>query len=317
MIRRADQDALQEAAALLRQGRLVAFPTETVYGLGARADDDAAVRAIYEAKGRPANNPTIAHVADAEAAFALGAQVGEAARRLASRFWPGPLTLVLRANEGLTSALARAGGDTIAVRVPRHPVARALLQVVALPIAAPSANRSNAISPTTAAHVEKSLGTQLFILDGGATEEGLESTIVDVTGSDAVLLRRGTITLAQLREVVPIADAGGRVVADGEIARAPGGLARHYAPRVPLRCFDAPAAIEPDAGALLFEDSALVSAGEVRRLPRDPAGYAAGLYAALHALEDTPGVERILVEAPPREAAWAAVWDRLERAAKA
>lgn len=314
MIRRADPAAIELAAKILREGGLVAFPTETVYGLGARADQDAAVIGIYEAKGRPANNPTIAHVADADAAFALAVEVSAQARRFAERFWPGPLTLVFRAREDATSRVARAGGDTIAVRVPRHPVARDLLRAVALPIAAPSANRSTAISPTTAEHVEKSLGSAVFVLDGGPTGVGIESTIVDLTGRDAVLLRRGSISLEALAELGRIEDVGQRIVGEGEIARAPGALARHYAPRVSLGWFDGQA--DADAGLLLFEETPALD-GTILRLPRDPERYAAGLYAALHALEDTPGVHRILVERPPSTAAWAAVWDRLERASRA
>lgn len=313
MIRRADPAAIELAAQMLRDGRLVAFPTETVYGLGARADDDAAVGAIYEAKGRPANNPTIAHVADADAAFALAVDVSPVALRLAARFWPGPLTLVLRAREAATSRVARAGGDTIAVRVPRHPIAQALLRAVALPIAAPSANRSTAISPTNAKHVEKSLGLGVFVLDGGPTEVGIESTIVDATETDALVLRRGSISFASLAELGRVEDVGARIVKRDELARAPGGLARHYAPRVPLRWFEGHGAA--NAGLLLFEDTPAPE-GVVRRLPRDPARYAAALYATLHELEDAPGVATILVEPPPSDAAWAAVWDRLERAAR-
>jgi len=281
----ADSQGIERAAQLLRAGQLVAFPTETVYGLGARADDDAAVSRIYAAKGRPADNPTIVHVASAEAAFSLVDAPSETARALAAAFWPGPLTLVLGAREGATSAVARAGGATLALRVPAHAVAQALLRRVALPIAAPSANRSTAISPTTAAHVEKSLGRGVVVLDGGATGFGIESTIVDATHAGAPM-------------------------------RAPGAMARHYAPRVPLALVAdlGDASLHPGTGYLLLgAEAPPPGGGPIERLPADPAAYAAGLYAALHRLEDS-GAQRIVVLRPPETPPWAAVNDRLRRA---
>ncbi len=317
MIRRFDDRTLCEAIARLRSGALVAFPTETVYGLGARADDEAAVAAIYEAKGRPAENPSIVHVASADAAFALAAEVPAVARALAARFWPGPLTLVLRALPNAVVPSTLAGGETIALRVPAHPVARAILEGLALPVAAPSANRSTGISPTAAAHVEASLGAGIFIVDGGSTGFGIESTIVDAT-RELSILRRGSISLADISEVAAATDRGARVEAAGQAMRAPGALARHYAPR-------APASLRPReslfsgrnverTGFLLLGDTpGRDDAAMIERLPDDPVGYAQGLYASLHRLDDA-ALDAIVIERVPDDAAWAAIRDRLTRA---
>ncbi|NUP06355.1 MAG: threonylcarbamoyl-AMP synthase [Polyangiaceae bacterium] len=313
-----DDLAIDRAAEILRRGGLVAFPTETVYGLGARADRDDAVTKIYEAKGRPAENPTIVHVASSDAAFELAHHASDEARALAKSFWPGPLTLVVRARPGAVSAIATAGGDTVALRVPTHPVARALLERANLPIAAPSANRSTAISPTTAEHVEKSLGSDVFVLDAGPTGFGIESTIVDVSSSPPVVLRKGSITLAELRSVVPsIEDRSARAALEGVRMQAPGMMAKHYAPKVPLSLETSSHiadAIGSRTGFLLFEGTvAPADAAHVERLPVEPKGYASGLYACLHRLEDAD-VDAIIVERPPSEPAWAAVLDRLGRA---
>jgi L-threonylcarbamoyladenylate synthase len=316
--------ALDRAAALIREGRLVAFPTETVYGLGARADDSAAVRAIFAAKGRPPGNPLIVHVADAGAARGLAASWPDAAERLAAAFWPGPLTLVVARREGAGGVVAEAaaGGPTVALRVPAHPVALALLRAAALPIAAPSANRSTGISPTTAEHVLKSLGERVdLVLDGGPTGYGIESAIVDVSREPAVLLRHGAIPLAALAERAAIIDGAGAVVAEGARAAAPGSHARHYAPRARVRLVPGDAvrgevlahrARGERTGAL--ERAPGTVGGELAEvLPDEPAGFAAGLYAALHRLEDA-GCEAIVIAAAPSGAAWAAVRDRLWRA---
>lgn len=317
-----DDAAIARASALLASGRLVAFPTETVYGLGARADDASAVRRIYEAKGRPAENPSIVHAADAESAFALALDVPPLARALAARFWPGPLTLVLAVRPGAVANEVTAGGPTIALRVPAHPVALALLGHVKLPVAAPSANRSTSISPTTAEHVHKSLGDRVdLVVDGGATGFGIESTIVDVTTSPARVLRRGSVTLEDLRAIdETIVDTGGSVVGHGEVARAPGTQARHYAPTTPLE-LRSRADIERALGeattrtGLLSRSFDDVRAEKAIRLPDDPARYATGLYAALHALDEA-GLDRLLVETVPESAAWDAVRDRLTRASR-
>jgi L-threonylcarbamoyladenylate synthase len=308
MIRPFDDRTLSEAIDRLRSGALVAFPTETVYGLGARADDSAAVAAIYAAKGRPAENPSIVHVASAAAAFALAADVPAVAVALAARFWPGPLTLVLRARAGCVARETLAGGDTIALRVPAHPVAQAILAGVALPIAAPSANRSTSISPTTAAHVEASLGVDTFIVDGGATGFGIESTIVDVTG-ELTVLRRGSISLA---------DRGSRVEPEGQGMRAPGGMARHYAPRAPAslrarECLFAGTNLGRTGFLLLADTPGGEGAASIERLPNEPVAYARGLYAALHRL-DAAALSAIVIEEVPEDASWAAIRDRLTRA---
>ncbi len=223
--------AIERAAALLRAGRLVAFPTETVYGLGADATSERAVAAIFEAKGRPRFNPLIAHVpgvAEAEAIAVFDAR----ARDIAAHFWPGPLTLVLRRRGGTgLSLLASAGLDTVAIRAPAHPVAQALLRASGRPIAAPSANRSGRISPTEAAHVAAELGHHVaLILDAGRTPVGLESTVLDLSGEAPALLRPGGVTLEQLTEVLgPIATPAAGLL------RSPGMLASHYAPSLPVK----------------------------------------------------------------------------------
>lgn len=319
MIRLFDERTLHEAVDRLRAGELVAFPTETVYGLGARADQPAAVARIYTAKGRPAENPSIVHVASATEAFSLAAEVPDVARSLAERFWPGPLTLVLRARPGVVAPATLAGGDTIAVRVPAHPAARRILEGVALPIAAPSANRSTRISPTTAAHVEQSLGPDIFVVDGGPTGFGIESTIIDLTGTPSVL-RRGSISLADLGPLLAATDEGARIEPPRETMRAPGGMARHYAPRTPatLRAREALFA-ETNLGRsgflLLVDTPAPTQARSIERLPPEPAGYARGLYAALHRL-DAAGLEAIVIESVPDGPEWAAIRDRLARATR-
>src|SRR5262245_33842759 len=222
----ATEQAIERAAVALRGGALVAFPTETVYGLGADATNERAVAAIFEAKGRPRFNPLIVHVATAEAAAVLG-HLADAGRRLADAFWPGPLTLVLAKRPGCQVAeLATAGLDTVAMRVPAHPVAQALLRAADLPIAAPSANRSGHVSPTMAAHVEADLGERVaIILDGGPTPVGLESTVVDATGEVPTVLRLGGVTRAAIARVLgrPVEVAGGAAATPAS----PGMLARH------------------------------------------------------------------------------------------
>jgi L-threonylcarbamoyladenylate synthase len=314
--------AIARAAEILRAGGLVAFPTETVYGLGARADDPRAVRRIFEAKGRPAGNPLIVHVADIAVARQLAAAWPDEAERLARAFWPGPLTLVVARRRDRTTDEVAAGGPTVAIRVPAHPVARALLAATALPIAAPSANRSTEISPTTADHVEKGLAGRIeAILDGGPTDRGIESTIVDVTRSPAELLRPGSIPVEALAALVPLRVRAGLVVAPGDRARAPGAHARHYAPRARVVLVP-PAAVREEvaraaqtgavAGALEY-GIATVAGPRAELLPDDPAGYAAGLYAALHRLEDAE-CEVIVIADVPVGAGWDAARDRLKRA---
>lgn len=326
----ADAAGIARAAALLRAGATVAFPTETVYGLGARADDDAAVNRIYEAKGRPAQNPLIVHVLDALAGVALAASWPEPAARLALAFWPGPLTLVVPRREGALADAVTAGGDTVALRAPAHPVARELLRVVKLPIAAPSANRSTAVSPTTAAHVFKTLSGRIAaVVDGGSTAHGIESTIVAIGPTQARVLRLGSIPLAELRAVTDVDDPGPLVTAPGEVAPAPGTAAKHYAPRaalhlVPQGEVEARAHELRQGGgkvgvlarATLTESPfSRVDGAEPRAVLADePASFASSLYAALHWLDDR-GCAAIVAEAIPDDPAWAAVADRLRRAA--
>jgi L-threonylcarbamoyladenylate synthase len=301
------------AVELLRGGEIVAFPTETVYGLGANALDERAVARIFLAKGRPSHNPLIVHVPDAVAARRLVRDWPAAAEQLSARFWPGPLTLVLPKQPEIPD-LVTAGLPTVAVRVPRHPVALALLRATGLPLAAPSANRSEAVSPTTAEHVRSGLGDRVpLVLDGGATEVGIESTVVDLSGVEPRLLRPGMVTVPEIEAVLGQPLATAEAVA-GEVARSsPGQLDRHYAPRALVTLFDRDAPPAPrDAGAIVFTPGRSGVRQEIR-LPAEPAGYARGLYAALHTL-DAAGVSQILIEAPPADAAWDAIRDRLRRA---
>jgi len=302
--------AIAEAAALLRAGGLVAFPTETVYGLGADAADDRAVAAIYAAKGRPSFNPLIVHVAEAGQ---LDEEVvwNPAARRLARRFWPGPLTLVLpRRPESRLSLLCSAGLDSLAVRMPAHPLARALLQAAGRPLAAPSANRSGRVSPTTAAHVRRELGGRAaMILDGGPCAIGLESSVLDLSGAQPRLLRAGGLPRQALeRELGPLAS---RI--DNGQPLSPGQLPSHYAPSLPLRLNAR--TVSPDEALLAF-GTALSGAADSENL--SPGGdlteAAARLFAALHRL-DRPGFAAIAVMPIPMEGLGEAINDRLIRAA--
>lgn len=319
-----DPAPLNRAAEIIRRGGLVAFPTETVYGLGANALDSEAVKRIYLAKGRPSNNPLIVHVASPEEALMVASEWPERAARLAERFWPGPLTLVLPRRSEIPDAVT-GGGVTVAVRLPAHPVARALISAAGVPLAAPSANRSQRISPTTADHVRCSLGGRIeMILDGGSTQVGVESTVLDLVSEPPRLLRPGHITPAMIEEVIgPIEvlqfQAGKK---DGPLL-SPGMLTRHYAPHAPLE-------LHPDSGAERV-DELLRAGGRVGWLPLGhhkytenenlvvypmpvrPASYAAKLYAALYRMDEA-GVERIVAQTPPDGEAWMASLDRLRRA---
>lgn len=318
-------EVMARAADILRSGGLVAFPTETVYGLGAKALDAAAVANIFAAKGRPASNPLIVHVPDAKAAREVVAAWPEAAARLAARFWPGPLTLVLP-RRAIVPDSVTAGGPTVAVRVPAHPVALALLRAAAVPIAAPSANRSTQVSPTRAEHVARGLQGRIpLILDGGPATGGLESTVLDLSTLPPRLLRPGLIAPSEIEAVIGPIDRQTPEAPSDRPLPSPGLMMRHYAPRAPLEL----AQTEDEAatwvwslqqqgepvGWLTFaqtpEMPSLVTA---MRMPREPAAYAAQLYAALHAL-DAAGVTHIVVTMPPDEEGWLAVRDRLRRAA--
>lgn len=302
-------DHIHHAAALLRAGRLVAFPTETVYGLGGAATNDTAVARIFEAKGRPSFNPLIVHLPDRDSAERI-AVFDARARRLAEAFWPGPLTLVLprREDAGL-SRLVSAGLPSVAIRVPAHPLAQALLRAAGVPVAAPSANRSGGISPTRADHVAASLGDRVdMIVDGGPCAVGLESTVVDLTGPRAVLLRPGGVTPDQLAEVL-----GEPVVVgtdDPAAPKSPGQLLSHYAPDRPVRLNAAGA--EPGEALLGFGPAP----GATLNLSDggDLVEAAANLFAFLHALDRAP-FTGIAVMPIPEEGLGLAINDRLRRAA--
>jgi L-threonylcarbamoyladenylate synthase len=317
-----EAEVIARAAAVLRGGGLVAFPTETVYGLGANALDPEAVGRIFTAKGRPATNPLIVHVAGADEAGRVAATWPEAAARLAERFWPGPLTLVLPRRDGVPDAVT-AGGPTVAVRVPAHPVAQALLRAAGVPVAAPSANRSTRLSPTRAEHVLAGLDGRIdLLLDGGPTAGGLESTVLDVTVRPPRLLRPGLVAPDALAEVLGEAPRRAEAVAESGPLRSPGMLARHYAPRTPLECVAGDGRERVEAlrrqglrvGWLAPEGAAPAEGPGVRVvMPGEPAAYAARLYAVLHAL-DAAGLDRIVAALPPDTDAWLAVRDRLRRA---
>jgi L-threonylcarbamoyladenylate synthase len=311
------------AAEHLREGGLVAFPTETVYGLGANALDVMAVRRIYAAKGRPSFNPLIVHLSDARQAQSVVAAWPAAAEELAEAFWPGPLTLVLP-KRSIVPDDVTAGLPSVAIRVPAHPLALELLRAVALPVAAPSANRYTEVSPTTAAHVARSLGPDAaLILDGGPTEVGIESTVVDLTGAHPVVLRPGMISLPQIADVVGTVDRMGTVLL-GDLPRpAPGMVERHYAPRARLIIARDPdsargaAVAELEEGgrpALVSHSHAVMEGVTVEALPADAGSYAARLYGTLHALDES-GHTLIIVEEVPDDPAWEGVRDRIARAA--
>jgi len=302
--------AIARAAALLRAGRLVAFPTETVYGLGGDATNDHAVAAIFAAKARPRFNPLIVHVRDLAGAERL-AVFNSPARRAAARFWPGPLTLVLpRQADGGLSLLASAGLDTVAIRVPDHPVAQALLREADRPIAAPSANRSGRVSPTQGAHVAEDLGDDVeLILDDGPTPVGLESTVLDVSGEVPALLRPGPVTFEALTDLL-----GAIALPGSGLPRSPGMLPSHYAPRLPVRV--AATEASPGEALLAFGPDAPSGFAEVLWLSRsgDLAEAAANLFAMLRRL-DRPSFTGIAVMPIPEHSLGRAINDRLRRAA--
>jgi len=311
----ATSETIDAAAKTLRAGGLVAFPTETVYGLGADATNVRAVAAIFEAKGRPRFNPLIVHVPSLDAVNSVGT-LTDAGAKLAAAFWPGPLTLVLaKAPDCPIADLATSGLDTIAVRVPAHPLAQALLRAADIPIAAPSANRSGHVSSTTAAHVEADLGDRVqMILDGGATPVGLESTVVDVTGMAPVILRLGGITREDIERMLgrPVAVAGEENITPSS----PGMLARHYAPATRLR-LDARNVRDGEA-LLAFGDQVPTHSGPIINLSRSGnlAEAAANLFAALRTL-DAAGAAAIAVMPIPAYGLGEAINDRLQRAARA
>jgi L-threonylcarbamoyladenylate synthase len=320
-IERPTPASIERAADLLRAGELVAFPTETVYGLGADAARPDAVRRIFAAKGRPADHPVIVHLYDTAQMSDWARDVPDEARRLAAEFWPGPLTLIVpRASQ--VSDLVTGGQDSVGLRVPSHPVARLLLEAFGSGIAAPSANRFGRISPTTAQHVDDDLGAAVsMILDGGACEVGIESTIVGFAGGLPVLLRPGAIGTAELVRVLGRAPRA----PDAAAPRASGTLPSHYAPKTPATLV-APGMLHAEIGQLADRDEAIaVLARTVPRpddfgdpwidAPIDASAYAHDLYANLRTL-DNANADAILIEAVPTGDAWAAVRDRLTRATR-
>jgi L-threonylcarbamoyladenylate synthase len=305
---------ISQAVKLLKDGRLVAFPTETVYGLGADASNAQAVARLYAAKRRPADHPVIVHFDSAERAFTWARDVPESARALAKRFWPGPLTLILK-RAALAKDFITGGQDNVGVRVPAHPVAHELLAAFGGGIAAPSANRFGHVSPTSAAHVREDLGADVdLVLEGGPSEVGIESTIVDLSRGEPALLRPGRVSRAELEAVLgtPVAQSA------ADAPRHSGGLERHYAPQTPARLVP-PHELDRQINKLKECVAVLAfSRPDERvdywlRMPRDAQAYAHKLYAALREL-DSAGCEAILIEAPPDTPEWAAVHDRLRRA---
>jgi L-threonylcarbamoyladenylate synthase len=309
------QVSIADAARLIREGELVAFPTETVYGLGGDATNERAVAKIFEAKGRPHFNPLISHVVDADEARRL-VRWNETADKLAARFWPGPLTLVLPRAEGSPIALlATAGLDTVAIRAPAHPMAQALIRAAGRPIAGPSANRSGSVSPTRAEHVAESLGDRVkLILDGGPCEVGLESTVLDLSTARPTLLRPGGATREAIEAVIgPIALS--HAIPSGDAAhKSPGQLASHYAPARPVRLNAA--SVATDEALLAFGPQPLAGARQTLNLSPDGdlTEAAANLFAYLRAL-DQPDNTCIAVMPIPQTGLGLAINDRLRRAA--
>jgi L-threonylcarbamoyladenylate synthase len=285
---------IERAAELLRAGRLVAFPTETVYGLGANALDPHAVQRIFDAKGRPLSSPLIVHVDSIGMARELVLQWPDAAEKLARRFWPGPLTIVVP-KQPTVPDIVTAGLPSVGLRIPAHPVAIALLQAAKIPLAAPSANRFMQLSPTTAEHVRSGLGHAVdMILDGGPCSIGIESTVISFAGPVPKILRPGMISRPDIEAVIGPVDIG-----DG--AESPGQHPRHYSPRTPVVLGDSP---QQGRGVRL----------DFTNMPSTPGAYAESLYSLLHDL-DRQGLDWIAIEMPPDTPDWAGVRDRLNRAA--
>jgi L-threonylcarbamoyladenylate synthase len=327
--------ALDRAATLIRSGGLVAIPTETVYGLATDALDSESVDRIFQAKGRPATNPLIVHVADQVMARSLASAWPAAAEAITSHFWPGPVTVIVPKHRDVPE-IVTAGGPTVALRCPAHRLTRRLIERSGYPLAAPSANRSEALSPTRATHVLESLGDRVdLILDGGPCAHGIESTVVDCTTSPPRILRPGPIGRAALEAVIggpveigPTTSAQTTAESTSEPARTPGSHARHYAPKTPLELpADAPARVasllragqrigwltlrptDPSVRSLAASHDLVVVP-----MPDDPVAFAAAVYATLHAL-DQRDLDRIICDPLPQTEAWHALLDRLLRAA--
>lgn len=304
---------LSEAIAKLQQGELVAIPTETVYGLAGDARNDEALRQIYATKQRPANNPLIVHIASKAQVADWAAVFTPLAQKLADTFWPGPLTLVLSAKPEVSN-IVRAGEPTVALRVPAHPLTLQLLQQSGLSLAAPSANKYTQISPTTPDHVEQGLGQDIAVLDGGACQVGIESTIVSVNGEDWQLLRHGMISAAEIEKIAlkPALSLAKKT------PKAPGQHLLHYSPQTPTQLFTQRRALidyayqHANCAALLFGQGDAPNCASIS-LPDTPPLAAEGLYDAMHRL-DAMGATQLLIELPPATPEWAAILDRLTRA---
>ena len=303
-------ELLAQAGEIIRNGGLVAFPTETVYGLGANALDARAVERIFLSKGRPASSPLIVHVNSVEKARSLAAEWPRMADELALAFWPGPLTLVLPKRAAIPDSVT-AGLPTVGLRQPDHPVAAALIREAGVPIAAPSANRFTCLSPTTADHVLKSLGSAVdMILDGGPTRIGIESVVLSLTGQRPRLLRPGAISREEIEAIVGEIDIGPLRIEGGHPS--PGLHEKHYSPTTPLFLVEGDRLPGWGRGAYLWLAQPLI-ADHCEQMPAGAAGYAAALYEILHRLDDR-GFDWIAVEAPPAWPEWAGVLDRLQRA---
>ena len=287
------------AAAILRSGGLVAFPTETVYGLGADATNADAVRKVFAVKGRPSTNPLICHVPDADVAQRYAREWPPGAAQLAAAFWPGPLTLVLSKTDDIPHDVT-AGRDTVALRAPNHALTLMLLRILDRPLAGPSANESSHVSPTTAQHVRDELGDKVdMILDGGPCDVGIESTVLDLTGSHPTVLRPGGVRREQIEALIGPVDVFAGAVAPAVAAASPGQHEKHYAPRTPAYRFES-------------ADRARVN-GAILELSDDAAVYARRFYARLRELDES-GVSAIYIEMPPDAPEWTAVRDRILRA---
>jgi L-threonylcarbamoyladenylate synthase len=300
----ATQNDIEQAARILREGGLVVFPTETVYGLGANALDASAVRKIYALKGRPATSPLIVHVASIEQAKELAAEWLPEADRLARQHWPGPLTIVVP-KKGTIPDEVTAGLPTVGLRMPQHPVALDLLRAADVPIAAPSANRFTQLSPTTAEHVREAFGAETpFLLDGGPCEVGLESTVIAVTREGLEVLRPG---------MAHVSNVAAAAAVEGGAHRSPGQHRKHYSPKTRIVLVSRGHLPREGKGAYLWLDYNASAAGK-QRMPEKPEEYAAKLYSTLHKF-DRQGFDWIAVELPPDVPEWAAIRDRLLRAA--
>jgi len=316
-------ELIGRAAGILRSGGLVAFPTETVYGLGADATNPEAVRRIFAAKGRPPTNPLIAHVADIETAKRYAAEWSDAAQTLAAVWWPGPLTLVVRKAAAIVAEVT-AGRDTVGLRVPNHPVALELLRAFGGAVAAPSANRSNRVSPTTAEHVLQELaGSVELILDGGPCSVGIESTVLDLTADVPTILRPGGVSRGQLEAILGRVNERGGVASATTAASSPGQHPVHYAPTTPAFRFEtwqrglvrSETEGRPNGMLVLSQLNEFDRYGPIIAMPNDPPQYQRRLYAALRELDGT-GLRAIYIEVPPYRPEWAAVRDRIVRATR-